>query len=202
MALSRARLSPGRSWSSPRGDIDATGAQTGAQLPQDDDEAIDAATPEAITEAIAETLLDVTWDDMGSAALVQLCVEDGAFERPPSRAAFERAMEQANGVAGVFSSQRERPANFRFYDLGSVERAFGRSAAVRERHFSETDGGLRRRWIQQLQVEHRAAHGPVSTLGACFSVVLTIWPCEASWRPTSKQWVVSDPSYDLLFQSS
>ncbi len=201
IALSRARLSPANSWAPPRGgDVDARWA--GAQLPPDNDEHIDATTPEAIIEIIAEALVDVTWDDMGSAGLIQLCVDDSAFERPPSRTAFEHAMEQAHAVAGVFSSQPERPATFRFYDLGAVERAFGRSAAVRERHLSETDGGLRRRWMQQLQVEHRLAHGSTSKLGASFGITLTIWPCQASWRPIAKQWVVSDPSYDILLQST
>lgn len=201
MALSRARVSPAGSWAPPRGG-DTDGLWAGAEHPQDEDDHVDAVTPEAILEAIAETLVDISWDDLGSAALVQLSVDDGAFGRPPSRAAFEQAMDRAHGVSGGFSSQPERPATYRFYDLGSVERAFGRTSVMRERHLPETDGGLRRRWVQQLLVEHRSVHGPGGRLGADYGVVLTVWPCEACWRATTKQWIVTDePSFAIMLQS-
>ena len=195
MALSRARTSPVGSWAPPRPDPDEAGVGYFADGEQDDDDHPDAVAPETIVEAISEALLDVSWDDLGAAALIQLCVDDGDFVRSPSRAAFEQAMSEVHGVAGFFGSQPERPSAYRFYDLASVARAFGRTTVMRERQLPETDGGLRRRWVQQLLVERRSLPGSSrvgGVGGAAQQIVLTVFPAEACWRPTTRQWVSPD----------
>ena len=196
MALSRARTSPVGSWAPPRPDPGEAGIGGNfASGEQDEDDHPDAVAPETIAEAISEALLDVSWDDLGAAALIQLCVDDGAFVRPPSRAAFEQAMGEVHGVDGCFGSQPERPSAYRFYDLASVARAFGRTTVMRERQLPETDGGLRRRWVQQLLVEHRSVPGASRAGGVggdAQQIVLTVFPAEACWRPTTRQWVSPD----------
>ena len=82
-----------------------------------------------------------------------------------------------------------------------LQQAFGLSAALRERHLSEAEGGLRRRWMQQLLVEYlpsgagRAGRGVAGT-----GLVLTVWPSQAHWRAATRQWATAeDLRWDSMF---
>lgn len=196
LAVSRARSSPAGSWATPRPDLSSEWAER-----EGDDGALDGATAEEVEEAVAGALQSVTWEDLGDAAFIQLSIDHGSFSGPLSRGAFDEAMRRAQGVAGSFTSQPERPLNFRFYDLLAIEQAFGLSAALRERHLSEAEGGLRRRWMQQLLVEYLpsgAGRGGRGVAGA--SLVLTVWPSQAHWRAATRQWVTAqDLPWDCLY---
>lgn len=151
---------------------------------------------ENIRAAIADALRALEWVDLEAAALVT-AVDDATLPAL-SRKTFDGALLALGGLCATFGEQEERPASFRFYDLGAVAAAFGEAAVLREKDI--VGGGRRRRWIQQLLVERR----PVPRVDAerligkaCPpGLVLTVWPCEAVWREESAQWAMFErPSY-------
>ena len=139
------------------------------------------------------------WARVDAAAVAALVTAvDDATLPVLSRKTFDGALLALGGLCATFGEQEERPASFRFYDLGAVAAAFGEAAVLREKDI--VGGGRRRRWIQQLLVERR----PVPRVDAerligkaCPpGLVLTVWPCEAVWREESAQWAMFErPSY-------